>query len=60
MCLQVCESGVLQSPALYVVHSDGPDGPLRGAADDGSHPTGQVDHFTKKMHGDLYKAIINR
>ncbi len=48
MCLQVCESGVLQSPALYVVRSDGPDGPLRGAADAGSRPTGQVDHVYKK------------
>lgn len=42
LCLQVCESRVLQSPAFYVVYSDGPDCPLRGAADAGSGPTGQV------------------
>lgn len=49
LCLQVCESCVLQSPAVYVVHSDGPDCPLRGAADAGSGPTGQVKQVLKFM-----------
>lgn len=35
---------MLQSHALHVVLSDVPDGPLRGSADDGSRPTGQVTH----------------
>lgn len=44
VCLQVFESHVLQSTAVYVVRSDGPDCPLRGAADAGSGPTSQVMH----------------
>lgn len=59
VCLQVCESGVLQSSAVHVVCSDGSDCPLCGSADAGSGPTGQVKHVLLEMHGKLGCIYIN-
>lgn len=42
---QVREVCMFQSPALYVVHSYGPDTRLCSAADVGCGPTGQVSEF---------------